>query len=153
MDTGRVQLPRLFDRLVNAGQRLFSDRTFLRRYVIVGIGNVSINFGVFWILYHFFDAWYVLASIVGFFTRFLFKFTALRFWVFNHRSRQRIGTHFVQFSLLEGVSYLAGLPLLVFLVEWVHLPPPAGVVLTIAALYLFSMSMARLIFRKDTTAG
>lgn len=127
-----------------------SDRTFMLRYVVVGMGNVSINFGVFWILYHFLGVWYVLASMLGFFVRFLFKFLALRFWVFGHKTREYVATHFFHFSLLEAGSYAVGLPLLIFFVQVLDLPPPAGVILTIAILYVFGMTMSQVIFRART---
>jgi putative flippase GtrA len=127
----------------------FSDRTFIRRYFIVGVGNLSINFGVFYVLYHFLDVWYVLAALIGFTTRFIFKFVSLRFWVFGHKTTKSVVSHFIYFSLLEAGSYVLSLPFLVLLVEWLHFPPPAGVILTIITFYVFGMLMARLIFKTN----
>lgn len=144
----RTQISRAYE----AFRNIVSDRIFLRRYVLVGVGNVSINFGIFYILYHFLGVWYIAASFIGFSARFLFKFTALRFWVFGHTTTKSIVTHFVHFSLLEAGMYVASLPLLVFLVEWVRLPPPLGVVITIAVLYVISMGISRIIFKiRDQT--
>ncbi len=134
-------------RLTHAWRVTSTDSVFLARYVLVGMGNVTLNFGVFWVLYHFFGVWYVLASLIGFLARFIFKFFALRIWVFGHRTRYAIARHVIGFSLLEAGGYLLGLPLLVFLVEWVHLPPPLGVIATISILYVFNMCMSRMVFR------
>lgn len=124
----------------------WSDRQWVLRYLVMGGGSVSVNLGVFWILYHFLGTWYLLANLIAFLVRSVFKFCVLRMWVSTQNPRRRTLDQFVPFITADVMLYAIGTPLLAALVEWGGLPPPAALIVTIFILYLAGLGIARRLF-------
>jgi putative flippase GtrA len=141
--------PRPFGERVRAALKgTLADLRYLVRYISLGPANVAVNFSVFWVLYHVFDVWYMIAAALGFAARFLFKFFALHLWVFGH-AKGAVLPRFMRFALIDLTLYLIGTPLLYFLVEWGGLPPPLSLILAISILYLVGLVGLSASFKQD----
>lgn len=133
--------------LARAASDAFTDYNFVGRYFAMGAASTIIQFGIFWLLHELWSVWYILSATVAFLIRLIFKFHAMRTWLFGERVRGTARKHLFVFSVLE-VSYLVGsLLLLAILVEIAGLAPLLALIISSAVTSVSALVLTRFIFK------
>jgi putative flippase GtrA len=108
---------------------IFFHKHFFK-FLIVGGASTIINYGIFFVLYNYFQINYQLSSAIGYIVGALFGFFFNKYWTYESDSKQ-YHKEMLKYFLVYTVSLFMGLGLLRFLVVVLHLSPLIANVVTI----------------------
>lgn len=121
----------------------------LTKFVIVGFINTGINWVVYFVCYHTLGLAVPLASAIAFAISTIFNFWASTTWVFDTTNRKSKKRLLAEFTIMNGISFLAfDEALLSFLTYRLAWNPMLAKVLTTAIGMVFNF-VTRKIFLED----
>lgn len=125
-------------------------RDFLQlvKFGIVGVIGVSINYSIFFILYHFFSVYYILSSALGFIIGIFIVFFLNKFFTFSIKDNSHAKIMIIKYYILNLLLAGLGMIILYFLVDLFGMNPyiSNGFVIIITALFHF-LGSKLLVFR------
>lgn len=114
---------------------LFSDilNAEFSKFCIVGTLGASFNYSIFFLLFHFFDVYYVIASGTGLISAAFISFTLNKIFTFKGTSSQRndILKYLLKYISVIMISLFAGINFLRFIVDTLNVNPYISNIFTI----------------------
>jgi putative flippase GtrA len=93
----------------------------LIKFGLIGIVGVTLNYSIFFILYHFFKLHYALSSATGFAIGILLVFFLNKNFTFGIKSNEETKKMIIKYYILNISLALLSLLLLSFFVEFLHI--------------------------------
>ncbi len=93
----------------------------LARFVISGSTSMASNLGILFVLVHYGNLHYLLASIISFSLSTVVSFTMQKFWTFGDRQMGGVQYQFAWYSVIVLFSLSMNTLLMYVLVEWFSL--------------------------------
>lgn len=93
----------------------------IMRFVISGGTATAVNLGTLFILTHFFDVWYLFASVAAFGVAFFVSFSMQKLWTFGDTSQKRAHVQAALFLTVILVALSVNTALIYSFVEYAHL--------------------------------
>lgn len=111
----------------------------LIKFAIVGVIGVSINYSIFFVLYHFFSVYYIVSSALGFIIGIFFVFFLNKLFTFSIKDNSRTKVMIVKYYILNLSLAGLGMIILYCFVDLLKLNPyiSNGVMLLIISLFHF----------------
>jgi putative flippase GtrA len=83
------------------------------RYLLVGLSNTAIGFGVIWLTLTGFGFGNIAANVTGYAVAFVWSFALNRTWTFRHQGA--MGKGFVRYASVCAMAYMANLLIVAWL--------------------------------------
>jgi len=122
------------------------------KFGIIGIIGVSFNYSIFFILYKFFNIFYIISSATGFGLGIILVFFLNKKFTFKIKNSNKIKGMFVKYFLLNALLALFGLLLLSFFVEILYINAYIGnalVIFIIASMHFIGSKFLVFIEKND----
>ena len=104
------------------------------KFCMVGVLGISFNYSIFFLLFHFFNVYYIIASAAGFILAIFVSFTLNNIFTFKNNldKKNEFLKYLLKYIIIMIVSLFAGINFLRFLVHNLDLNPYIANIATIA---------------------
>ncbi len=99
------------------------------KFILIGILSTTVNYVIFYVLFHFFNIHYILSSAIGFISGVFAGYGLNRSWTFKVRDKHKM--HAVKYCFVYAISLFLGLAFLKSLVSILHVSPKIANILMI----------------------
>ncbi|MCA9390576.1 GtrA family protein [candidate division WWE3 bacterium] len=118
------------------------------RYLVIGLGTLFIEVGLYWVLVNIFDIVYIWASILEFPILFTFNFFGHKFFTFNNKHEPT--SQLVRYILLVIVNGIASNALLYLFVDILNINYLIAKFLTIGCIISWNfLALGKFVYREN----